>query len=64
MNTRYASRKFLLALLVELSATGLLIAGHIGETTWRDVTFAVIAAYLTANVAQKRLAPEPKGDAS
>lgn len=50
---RYASRKFILAGLVLIEAAGFLAADVIEPSVWASITGAVIAAYLTANVAQK-----------
>lgn len=49
---RYLSRKFLLALLALLSATGLVWAGHISDGVYSAVVIATVGAYITGNVAQ------------
>lgn len=54
--TRYASRKFLLALFVVLSATGLVAFDKIEGTIYSAVIMAALAVYSTANVAQKATA--------
>lgn len=53
MSTRYASRKFLLALLVVLLATALRAAGLIDGGMWVTVASLGLTLYLGANVAQK-----------
>lgn len=50
---RYASRKFLLALLVVLSATGLVALHLISDGVYSAVVIATVTAYITGNVAQK-----------
>lgn len=51
--TRYASRKFVLALLSLLSATGLVFTGHIADGVYSAVVIATVGAYIAGNVAQK-----------
>jgi hypothetical protein len=51
------SRKFLLALLVFLTASGFLALGLITADDWMKVAIATMGLYGTANVAQKFLAP-------
>ena len=51
--TRYASRKFLLALATLVSATALVALGRIADGVYSAVVIATVGAYLTANVAQK-----------
>lgn len=49
----YASRKFLLVLLVILEA-GAFVALHvIDPATWAAITGAALAAYITGNVVQR-----------
>lgn len=48
-----ASRKFILAAMTLLSATGLVWSGHIADGVYSAVTIAVCGAYMAANVAQK-----------
>lgn len=50
---RYASRKFLLALLVVLSATGLVAFHLIADGVYSAVVIATVGAYIAGNVAQK-----------
>ena len=50
---RYASRKFLLALVTQVQATALLALGLVPAETWGAVIGAVVALYLGSNVAQK-----------
>lgn len=52
--TRYGSRKFLLALLVLISATALVWFGKISDGVYSAVVIASVAAYITGNVAQKK----------
>lgn len=53
MTRRLFSRKFLLAVLVILCATGLCAFGKIDGTVYGAIVGAVVAAYFTANVSQK-----------
>lgn len=53
---RYASRKFLLALAVLISATGLVATGHIADGVYSAVVIADLTAYLASNVTQKAVA--------
>lgn len=53
MSSRYASRKFLLALLVLLAATALRAFGLIDGGMWVTVASLTLTLYLGANVAQK-----------
>lgn len=48
------SRKFLLAMTSVLSATLLVAFARISDGVYSAVMLATVAAYLTANVAQKR----------
>ena len=51
--TRFASRKFLLALAILIVATIALFSGEIPAVVWRDVVLGTCGSYLVANVAQK-----------
>ncbi len=51
--SRFVSRKFLLALLSLVSAHWLCLTGHIADGVYSAVVIAVVAAYITGNVAQK-----------
>lgn len=50
---RYASRKFIVAMSVIVSATWLVYTGHIADGVYSAVVIAVVGAYLAANVGQK-----------
>jgi hypothetical protein len=52
-SSRYASRKFLIALLVVLSATWLVYLGRIGDAVYQVIVLGVVTVYLGANVAQR-----------
>jgi hypothetical protein len=47
--SRFASRKFLLAVLVVLLAAGLLAAGRIGDAAWVEVTIWAAGLYMAGN---------------
>jgi len=49
-DTRYASRKFILAAFVLLAALGLLISNVIDPATWASVSTWVLGLYFTGNV--------------
>ena len=51
--TRFASRKFLLAMATLIAATAALFSGDLSGTLWRDVVLGTCGAYLAANVTQK-----------
>lgn len=50
MDTRYASRKFILAAFAMLAALGLLLAGRIDQDTWSQFCVFVLGLYITGNV--------------
>ncbi|QIG70741.1 hypothetical protein EVB91_190 [Rhizobium phage RHph_I1_18] len=50
---RFLSRKFLLALVIVLAATGLVYVKSIGDTSYTTIIGTVIAAYIAGNVVQK-----------
>lgn len=52
-DSRYASRKFILASAAFLAGTSLLVAGLISSEQWMTLTPIVLGLYFTANVAQK-----------
>lgn len=56
--TRFASRKFLLALATLLAATVMLYLDKLTGLLWRDVVIAVCGAYLAANVTQRATAKD------
>ena len=49
-DTRYASRKFILAAFLELAALGLLIAGLIDAAIWKDFSVTILMLYMAGNV--------------
>jgi hypothetical protein len=53
---RYASRKFILALLTLGSATWLVSDRLIADGVYSAVVIAVVGAYIAGNVAQKAVA--------
>jgi len=57
VSTRYASRKFLLALLALCSASVLVYTGAIADGVYSAVVIATVGAYIAGNVAQKAMAP-------
>ena len=52
---RYTSRKFVLAILAVLSSTVLVWQAKISDGVYSSVMIAIIAAYYTANVTQKKV---------
>lgn len=52
---RYGSRKFLLTLLVLVTATALVWFSKISDGVYSAVIIACVAAYITGNVAQKKV---------
>ncbi len=55
--TNFKSRKFLLALFALASATALCWYGRIADGVYSAVVIATVGAYLSANVIQKKVAP-------
>ena len=53
VTSRYASRKFILALLALASATWLVAAGLITPGVYQYVVLGTVGAYITGNVSQK-----------
>ena len=56
--TRYASRKFAVAMAAIASASWLVYAGHIADGVYSAVVIAAVTGYLAANVTQKATAKE------
>ena len=56
--TRYASRKFAVAIAAIASASWLVYAGHIADGVYSAVVIAAVTGYLAANVTQKATAKE------
>lgn len=56
--TRYASRKFVVAMAAIASASWLVYAGHIADGVYSAVVIAAVGGYLAANVTQKATAKE------
>jgi len=48
MDSKFRSRKWIITLLVFVTATGLLVGGYISDTIWRDIALGTAAAYFTA----------------
>ncbi len=55
--SRFASRKFILALLALISASVLVFTGRIADGVYSAVVIATVGAYIAGNVTQKRIAP-------
>lgn len=53
---RFSSRKFILATLTLLAATGMLWLDHLTAILWRDVVLGTVGVYIAGNVAQKATA--------
>ena len=56
--TRYASRKFVVAMSAIASASWLVYAGHIADGGYSAVVIAAVTGYRAANVTQKATAKE------
>jgi hypothetical protein len=56
--SRYASRKFVVAMAAIASASWLVYAGHIADGVYSAVVIAAVTGYLAANVTQKATAKE------
>ena len=56
--TRYASRKFIVAMMAIASASWLVYSGHIADGVYSAVVIAAVGGYLAANVTQKATAKE------
>lgn len=56
MDTRYASRKFILVAFLLLAALGLLIAGLVDAAQWSEFSTWVLGLYMTGNVASRYVA--------
>lgn len=53
--SRFASRKFILAVVAVSSALGLIWFGKISDGVYSTIIVSTVAAYFTANVAQKKV---------
>jgi hypothetical protein len=53
MLNKLTSRKFIIALMCILSATGLASAGHIADGVYATVMVATAGAYIAGNVYEK-----------
>ena len=53
MKAEYASRKFLLTLLILGVETALLVLGYIPATIWKEIVEILIFTYIAGNVAYK-----------
>lgn len=49
---KFSSRKFILAMLALVSATGLVYGGHIADGVYSAVVISCCAAYIAGNVTQ------------
>ena len=56
---KFASRKFILALLVILAATALCVLGFIDGQTWAMACGGALTVHAAGNVSQKVWADEP-----
>lgn len=56
--TRYASRKFVVAMAAIASASWLVYTGHIADGVYSAVVIAAVGGYLASNVTQKATAKE------
>ena len=56
--TRYASRKFVVAMSAIASASWLVYSGHIADGVYSAVVIAAVTGYLAANVTQNATAKE------
>ncbi len=56
--SRFASRKFILALLALISASVLVFTGRIADGVYSAVVIATVGAYIAGNVTQKGIAHE------
>lgn len=54
----HLSRKYILALLTLVSATGLVYFGKIADGVYSAVVIATVAAYITGNVMATKVRPE------
>ena len=60
--TRYASRKFVVAMTAIASASWLVYAGHIADGVYSAVVIAAVTGYLAANVTQRAVVKPSQGD--
>ena len=59
MKSDYASRKFVIALFALILSATLCYHGRIDSATFGFIVAAVITAYITGNVAEKRVEKMP-----
>lgn len=60
--TRYASRKFVVAMAAIASASWLVYSGHIADGVYSAVVIAAVTGYLAANVTQRAVVKPSQGD--
>lgn len=60
--TRYASRKFIVAMAAIASASWLVYTGHIADGVYSAVVIAAVGGYLAANVTQRAVVKPSQGD--
>ena len=60
--TRYASRKFAVAMSAIASASWLVYSGHIADGVYSAVVIAAVGGYLAANVTQRAVVKPSQGD--
>lgn len=60
--SRYASRKFVVAMAAIASASWLVYAGHIADGVYSAVVIAAVTGYLAANVTQRAVVKPSQGD--
>ncbi len=60
--TRYASRKFAVAMAAIASASWVVYTGHIADGVYSAVVIAAVGGYLAANVTQRAVVKPSQGD--
>ena len=60
--TRYASRKFVVAMSAIASASWLVYSGHIADGVYSAVVIAAVGGYLAANVTQRAVVKPSQRD--